>query len=461
MPDSGPADPGHADLDRVFRSEHGRVVATLTRRLGDIDVAEEAAQEAYLIALQRWPESGPPPNPGAWLTTTAYNRAIDRIRRESTRDSRQAQAAMISDTSDDELGPISSVVDDRLRLMFTCCHPALATSAQVALTLRLLGGLSVAEIAGAFLVDEAAMAKRLTRSKQKIKAARIPYRVPSDAELPGRLRAVLATLFLVFNEGYLPSAPAGLPVENRDAPIESGDPAPWNPAPGHSGPGSSAPNSSAPDNSAHHALRTDLCAEAIRLARILATLMPDEPEVLGLLALMLLTDARRASRVSGDSLVALADQDRSRWDQDLIAEGHDIVRGCLRRGRPGRYQILAAINAVHTDAASVQATDWRQVVTLYDQLLVVDSTPIVALNRAIAIAEVDGPDAALEILDALPLEDYHAYQATRADLLRRAGSPEAAASAYLRALDLASNPAERAFLRSRLDELGAGQVPGG
>ncbi len=455
MPDSGPADPGHAALsiswDRVFRSEHGRVVATLTRRLGDIDVAEEAAQEAYLIALQRWPESGPPPNPGGWLTTTAYNRAIDRIRRESTRDSRQAQAAMISDTTDDALGPISSVVDDRLRLMFTCCHPALATSAQIALTLRLLGGLSVAEIAGAFLVDEPAMAKRLTRSKQKIKAARIPYRVPSDAELPGRLRGVLATLFLVFNEGYLPSAPARLPGESRDAPTEPGDPAPSNPA----------PDNPAPDNPANDALRTDLCAEAIRLTRILATLMPDEPEVLGLLALMLLTDARRASRVSDDSLVALADQDRSRWDQDLIAEGHDIVRGCLRRGRPGRYQILAAINAVHTDAPSVQATDWRQVVTLYDQLLVVDRTPIVALNRAIAIAEVDGPDAALEILAALPLEGYHAYQVTRADLLRRAGSLEAAASAYQRALDLAGNPAERAFLRRRLDELGAGQVPGG
>lgn len=438
---SGPADLGHADLDRVFREEHGRVVATLTRRLCDIDVAEEAAQEAYLIALQRWPESGPPPNPGAWLTTTAYNRAIDRIRRESTRDSRQAQAAMINDTSDDAGDPISSVVDDRLRLMFTCCHPALATSAQVALTLRLLGGLSVAEIAGAFLVDEAAMAKRLTRSKQKIKAARIPYRVPPDAELPGRLRGVLATLFLVFNEGYLPSAPIGAVAENRGTPTEPGD--------------------SAPAGAEQDAIRTDLCAEAIRLTRILATLMPDEPEVLGLLALMLLTDARRPSRVSGGSLVALADQDRSRWDHDLIAEGHDIVRGCLRRGRPGRYQILAAINAVHTDAASVQQTDWRQVVTLYDQLLAVDPSPIVALNRAIAIAEVDGPNRALEILDALPLEGYHAYQATRADLLRRAGRTEAAVSAYQRALDLAGNAAERGFLRGRLDDLGAGPVPSG
>jgi RNA polymerase sigma-70 factor (ECF subfamily) len=441
VPESGHADLEHADLDRVFREEHGRVVANLTRRFGDIDVAEEAAQEAYLIALQRWPESGPPPNPGAWLTTTAYNRAIDRIRRESTRDSRQAQAAMISDTGDDALDPISSVVDDRLRLMFTCCHPSLATSAQVALTLRLLGGLSVTEIAGAFLVDEAAMAKRLTRSKQKIKAARIPYRVPSDAELPGRLRGVLATLFLVFNEGYLPSAPTGPPAENRCTPTETRD--------------------SAPARAEHDAIRTDLCAEAIRLTRILATLMPDEPEVLGLLALMLLTGARRPSRVSGGTLVALADQDRSRWDHDLIAEGQDIVRGCLRRGRPGRYQILAAINAVHTDAASVQETDWRQVVALYDQLLAVDPSPVVALNRAIAIAEVDGPNAALEILDTLPLEGYHAYQATRADLLRRAGRSEAAVTAYQRALVLASNPAERAFLRGRLDELGAPPVPGG
>ena len=460
MPESGPADLEHADLDRVFREEHGRVVATLTRRFGDIDVAEEAAQEAYLIALQRWPESGPPPNPGGWLTTTAYHRAIDRIRRESTRDSRQAQAAMINDTDQPDETGASSVVDDRLRLMFTCCHPALATSAQVALTLRLLGGLTVAQIAKAFFVDEAAMAKRLTRSKQKIKAARIPYRVPPDTELPSRVRGVLATLFLVFNEGYLPSTPhpstphpsapppsappaeeGGWPAENRCTATETGD--------------------FAPATSPVSAIRTDLCAEAIRLARILATLMPDEPEVLGLLALMLLTDARRPSRVSRGALVALRDQDRSRWDHDLIAEGHHIVRGCLRRGRPGRYQILAAINAVHTDAASVEETDWRQVVALYDQLLAVDPTPVVALNRAIAVAEVDGPNAALEILDAHPLEGYHAYQATRADLLRRAGRTVAAVSAYQRAIDLASNPAERAFLRSRLDELRARPIPGG
>ena len=436
MPASGPH-----DLDRVFREEHGRVVATLTRRFGDLDIAEEAAQEAYLIALQRWPESGLPPNPGAWLTTTAQNRAIDRIRRESTRDTRQVQAAMMTDNSDSD-ETVSSVVDDRLRLMFTCCHPALATSAQIALTLRLLGGLTVAEIASAFFVDEAAMAKRLTRSKQKIKAARIPYRVPPDAELPGRIRGVLATLFLVFNEGYLPSNPTpdggestnDWSSEKRRAPTESG------------------PQSA---DSAGSSIRTDLCAEAIRLTRILARLMPDEPEVLGLLALMLLTDARRSSRVADGALVTLPEQDRSRWDPALIAEGHAIVRACLRRGRPGRYQILAAINAVHTDAGSIQETDWGQVVALYDQLLAVDPTPVVALNRAIAIAELDGPAAALAILDGLQLERYHAYQAARADLLRRMGNLPAAVAAYQQAIELASNPAEQAFLRSRLDQLTA------
>ncbi len=409
----------------MFRSEHGRIVAGLARRFGDLDIAEEAAQEAYLVALQRWSDSGPPPNAAAWLTTTAANKAIDRIRRESTRDARHGAAmvvsgamtngAMVNGPDDPDDDTVSSVVDDRLRLMFTCCHPALATGAQVALTLRLLGGLTVAEIAGAFLVDEAAMAKRLTRSKQKIKAARIPYRVPADAELPSRLRGVLATLFLVFNEGYLPSSPAGSPGS----------------------------------------VRTDLCAEAIRLTRVLAALMPDEPEVLGLLALMVLSDARRPSRFSGGTLVPLADQDRARWDRDLIAEGHALVRECLRRNRPGRYQILAAINAVHTDARTAADTDWLQVLALYDQLQQLDPSPVVALNRAIAVAELHGPVRALRALDAVDLDGYHAFHATRADLLRRAGRVPEAVQAYRRAAALAGNAAERSFLVGRIEGLEA------
>jgi RNA polymerase sigma-70 factor (ECF subfamily) len=400
------------DFDRVFREEHGRVVATLVRHFGDIDVAEEAAQEAFVIALQRWPESGLPPNPGGWLTTTARNRAIDRIRRESTRDARHAQAAMLTDhgSLDDGSPDPSAVQDDRLRLIFTCCHPALATDAQVALTLRLLGGLTAGEIAAAFLVSEATMAKRLTRCKQKIKVNRIPYRVPADAELPNRLRGVLATLYLVFNEGYLSSS--------EQTPI-----------------------------------RADLCAEAIRLARILGSLMPDEPEVQGLLALMLLTDARRAARVAHGALVPLPDQDRTRWDPELIADGHAIVRACLRRNRPGPYQLLAAINAVHTDAATAAETDWSQIVQLYDQLYAVTPTPVVALNRAIAVAEVDGPAAALAIVDEQDLPGYHPFHAARADLLRREHRTTEAVEAYTRAINLAANPAEQAYLRARRDDL--------
>ena len=407
---------GHPDVDfdRVFREEHGRVVATLVRHFGDIDVAEEAAQEAFLIALQRWPASGLPPNPGGWLTTTARNRAIDRIRRESIRDARHAQAVMLTLTgpegTDDGSPDSSSLQDDRLRLIFTCCHPALATDAQIALTLRLLGGLTAGEIAAAFLVPEATMAKRLTRSKQKIRANRIPYRVPTDAELPNRLRGVLATLYLVFNEGYLSS-------------------------------------------SAETAIRADLCAEAIRLARILASLMPDEPEAQGLLALMLLTDARRAARVADGALVPLPDQDRTRWDHELIAEGQSLVRACLRRNRPGPYQLLAAINAVHTDAAAAADTDWSQIVQLYDQLYAVAPTPVVALSRAIAVAEVDGPAAALAIVDQLDLAGYHPFHAARADLLRRERRTTEAVEAYTRAIDLATNSAERAYLRSRRGEL--------
>ena len=400
-------------VERVFREEYGRVVASLVRRFGDIELAEDVAQEAFVEAMRRWPESGPPPNPGAWLTTTARNRAIDRLRRESTRDARHAQAAMLTDDDGDvDPGSVSSVPDERLRLIFTCCHPALGRDAQVALTLRLLGGLTTAEIAHAFLVDEAAMAKRLTRSKAKIKAAHIPYRVPPDHELPSRLAGVLATLYLVFNEGYLPSSP--------DASV-----------------------------------RTDLSAEAIRLTRVLAMLMPDEPEVLGLLGLMLLSEARRPARFAGGVLVTLPDQDRSRWDASLVAEGHRLVRACLRRGRPGPYQIQAAVNAVHTDAARPEDTDWRQIVALYDQLYALTPTPVVALNRAVAVAERDGPAAGLAALEAVDgLADYHAYQASRADLLRRVGREIEAAEAYRIAVELSANPAERAYLEGRLAQLG-------
>jgi len=396
-------------VEQVFREEYGRVVAALVRRFGDIELAEDVSQEAFVEAMRRWPGSGPPPKPGAWLTTTARNRAIDRLRRESTRDARHAQAAMLID-DDGDVDPmsLSSVPDERLRLIFTCCHPALGRDAQVALTLRLLGGLTTAEIARAFLVDEAAMAKRLTRSKAKIKAAHIPYRVPPDHELPSRLAGVLATLYLVFNEGYLPSSPDTV-------------------------------------------VRTDLSAEAIRLTRVLAGLMPDEPEVLGLLALMLLTEARRPARFAEGVLVTLPDQDRSRWDASLVAEGHRLVRACLRRGRPGPYQIQAAVNAVHTDAASAENTDWRQIAALYDQLFALTPTPVVALNRAVAVAERDGAAAGLAALEAVDgLASYHAYQAARADLLRRLGREAEAADAYRIAVELSANPAERAYLEERL-----------
>ncbi len=400
-----------AAVERVFREEYGRVVATLMRRFGDLDLAEEMAQEAFVAALDRWPRDGLPPNPGGWLTTTARNRALDRLRRESTREARHLEAAMLADVPDPG-STVSSVVDDRLRLFFTCCHPALSTEAQVALTLRLLGGLTVAEVADAFLVEERAMAQRITRAKRKIRAANIPFRVPPDAELPARLRGVLATVYLVFNEGYLPS-------------------------------------------SGTEPLREDLCAEAIRLGRILHALMPDEPEVTGLLALMLLTDARRPARVARGVLVPLDRQDRTLWDRALVDEGHDLVRWCLRVGRPGQYQLLAAVNAVHTDAATAGDTQWWQVVALYDQLYAVAPTPVVALNRAVAVAEVDGPAAALALVDPLAgaLERYHPFHATRADLLRRLERTEEAVAAYDRALELATNPAERAYLTGRRTEL--------
>jgi RNA polymerase sigma-70 factor (ECF subfamily) len=403
---SGPGPAGQADIAEIFRAESGRSVATLVRLFGDIDIAEEAVQDAFAVAIEKWPTQGFPPNPGAWITTTARNRAIDRLRREVSRQHRHGQAALVrgTDESPEEVGPVT---DDRLRLIFTCCHPALAPTAQIALTLRLLGGLQTPEIARAFLVPEPTMAARITRAKKKIAAAKIPYRVPGDAELPDRLRPVLAVVYLVFNEGYTAS---------------SGD----------------------------DLVRPDLCAEAIRLARLLAHLMPDEPEVIGLLALLVLTESRRTTRIAPDgSLVLLPDQDRSRWDRDLITEGQALVRACLRRNQPGPYQIQAAINAVHSDAPTAADTDWSQILALYDQLLAVSPTSVVALNRAVALAEVKGPAAALTEVEALDLAQYHLFHSTRAELLTRLDRYGEAAAAYEEAVSLATNTAERTFLEGR------------
>ncbi|MFF0265171.1 RNA polymerase sigma factor [Kribbella sp. NPDC004536] len=395
-----------SDIAAIFRAEHGRAVAVLTRVFGDLEIAEDAVQDAFAAAVQRWPESGVPPSPAGWIITTARNRAIDRLRRESARADKHAQAALLHA----EAEPVEegAVHDDRLRLIFTCCHPALALNVRVALTLRMLGGLTTAEIARAFLVPEPTMAQRLVRAKAKIKAAGIPYRVPYEADLPERVRGVLAVVYLIFNEGYAASSGETL-------------------------------------------VRDELAAEAIRLGRLLVDLMPDEPEAVGLLALMLLQQARRPARVAPDgTLIRLRDQDRTSWDRTLIAEGHELVRKCLRRNRPGPYQLQAAINAVHADAASAEDTDWPQILQLYDHLLALDPTPVVALNRAVVVAEVEGPAGALRIVDELALDSYYLFHAIRADLLTQLGRDAEAQAAYASALTHSTNQAEQDFLRSRI-----------
>jgi RNA polymerase sigma-70 factor, ECF subfamily len=411
---------GHDEVAAAFRESSGKAVATLVRFLGDIDLAEEAVQDAFVVALERWPVDGVPPSPAGWIITTARNRGIDQVRRESTRDTRQAEShrtftsppAPVPGDDLDHLDGEALVADDQLRLLFTCCHPALDPSAQVALTLRLIAGIPTPAVARAFLVPEATMAQRLVRAKRKIKTAGIPYRVPGDAELPARLRPVLAVIYLVYNEAYVAT---------------DGD----------------------------ELGRVDLAVEAIRLARLLVELMPDEAEAHGLLALLLLTEARRPARTDahGD-LVLLADQDRSRWDRVMLEEGLEIVRACLRVNRPGPYQLQAAIAAVHSDAPTADDTAWDQIVALYDQLYALSPTPVVALNRAVAVAERDGPDAGLALLDDLELPGYHLLPAARANLLERLGRYDEASAAYEEALALTTNEAERRFLERRLQRSG-------
>ncbi|HZT66301.1 MAG TPA: sigma-70 family RNA polymerase sigma factor [Acidimicrobiales bacterium] len=410
-------------LEEVFRREAGRCTATLIRVLGDIDLAEDAVAEAFAIAAEQWPTRGVPPNPGGWITTTARNRAIDRLRRESTRDDRHLAAHRLhTDTMDSDHNPeldrlddfVEVVADDQLRLMFLCAHPALASDAQVALILRLLAGLSTEEIARAFLVPEATMAQRIVRAKRKLHDNHASYRIPRAAELPDRLAPVLAAVYLIYTEGHTATSGPAL-------------------------------------------TRTDLSAEAIRLGRTLAELMPDEPEVVGLLALMLLTECRRATRTDSEGrLVRLSDQDRTRWDRALIGEGHELVRACLRRNQPGLFQIQAAIAAVHADAPTPGSTDWAQILALYDQLYVIRPDPVVALNRAVAVAEAHGPDpglAALAEVDPASVDHYQPYHAARADLLARAGRHDEAGTAYDRAIELTTNQVERDFLIQRRSDL--------